>query len=54
MSEGTDLTYYHKNKEILKKQARYKYRNLFEEEKKKRENMGKIDIALCLKKRNED
>ena len=41
MSEGTDLTYYQKNKEILKKQARDKYRNLFEEEKNKKREYGK-------------
>ena len=68
MSENTDLTYYQKNqdvvlskakdyyennKETLKMQARDKYRNLSEEEKKiKKENMGKIDIIICLKKRN--
>ena len=34
MSENTYLTYYQKNKERLKKQARDKYRNLSEEEKK--------------------
>ena len=70
MSENTDLTYYQKNwdvvlskakdyyennKETLKMQARDKYRNLSEEEKKiKKENMGKIDIIICLKKRNKD
>ena len=68
MSENTDLTYYKKNgdvvlskakdyyknnKDRLKDQARDKYRSLFEEEKKK-ENMGKIDIIICLKKRNRD
>ena len=41
MSEGTDLTYYQKNKETLKKQARDKYRNLFEEEKNKKREYGK-------------
>ena len=30
-------------------QARDKYRNLSEEEKNKKENMGKIDIVICLK-----
>ena len=43
---------YEKNKEILREQARYKYRNLSEEEKKlKKENMEKTDIAICLKKK---
>ena len=53
MSENIDLTYYQRNKERLKNQARDKYRNLPEEEKKiKRETMGKIDTTKCLKKRN--
>ena len=67
MSENTDLTYYQKNRDVvlskakdyyknnkdrLKKQARDKCRNLSEEEKK--ENMVKIDIIICLKKRNKD
>ena len=34
MSENTYLTNYKKNKERLKNQARDKYRNLSEEEKK--------------------
>ena len=37
-------------KNILREQARDKYRNLSEEEKKKREYMEKIDILICLKK----
>ena len=35
----------------IRKQARDKYRNLSEEEKSK-QNMEKIDTAICLKKRN--
>ena len=70
MSENTNLTYYQRNRdgvlskakeyykndnERLREQARNKYRNLSEEEKnKKKENMGKIDIIICLKKRNKD
>ena len=65
--ENTDLIYYQKNKDVvlseakdyyknnkdrLKKQARDKCRNLSEEEKK--ENMVKIDIIICLNKRNKD
>ena len=47
--------YYKNNKEILREEVRYKYRNLSEEEKnKKKDNMGKIDIIICLKKRNKD
>ena len=57
------LTYYHKNwakdyyesdKERLREQARNKYRYLSEEEKIKKENIGKIDIAICLKKRKKE
>ena len=51
--ENTDLTYYQRNKERLKKKTRDKYRNLFKEEKIKRENMGKID-TICLKKRSKN
>ena len=40
MSENTYLTYYQKNKERLKKQARDKYRNLSEEEKNKKTGYG--------------
>ena len=43
---------YHENdKEKVRAQARDKYRNLSEEEKNKKENMEKIDITLCLKRR---
>ena len=66
MSEITDLTYYKKtrdvilnkakdyyknNKERLKEQARDKYRSLSEEEKIKRDNMERIGIRTCSKKR---
>ena len=70
MSENTDLTYNQRNREVtlnraedcyknhkekLRQQARNKYRNLSEEDKKKkRENMGRIDIIICLKKRNKN
>ena len=46
--------YYENDKERLREQARDKYRNLSEEEKIKRENMEKTDIAICLKKKNKD
>ena len=47
--------YYDENdKERLREQARDKYRNLSEEEKIKKENMEKIDISICLKKRKKD
>ena len=66
MSENTDLTYYQKNRDVvvnkakgyyennkerLKMQGRDKYWNLSEEEKIKEENMEKIDIITCLKRR---
>ena len=68
MSQNTDLTYYQKNRDVilnrakdyyknnkerLREQARDKYRNLSEETNKK-ENMGRIDIVICLKKRKKD
>ena len=37
--------YYKNKKERLRRQARDKYRNLSEEEKIKKDNMGKIDIT---------
>ena len=47
--------YYVNDKKRLREQARDKYRNLSDEEKKiKRENMGRTDVAICLKKRNKD
>ena len=67
MSENTDLTYYQRNRDVvlskakdyyknnkdrLREQERDKYRNLSGEEKK--ENMRKVDIIKCLKKRNKD
>ena len=45
--------YYEIDKERLREQARNKYRNLSDEEKK-RETMGGIDITICLKKINKD
>ena len=70
MSKCADLTYYQRtrdmiinrakhyyenDKERLREQARDKYKNLSEEEKKiKRENMEKTDIVICLKKKNKD
>ena len=46
--------YYETDKERLREQARDKYRNLPEEDKKKRENMEKIDTIICLKKRSKN
>ena len=48
---NTTKDYYENDKEKLSGQARDKYRNLSEEEKSKKRNMGRIDIAICLKKR---
>ena len=45
--------YYKNNKEMLREKTRDKYRNLSEEEKKKRIRK-KTYIAICLKKRNKD
>ena len=46
--------YYENDKERLREQARNKYRNLSEEHKNKKENMEKIDIIICLKKRSKN
>ena len=69
MSDNTDLTCYQRNRDVmlnkakakannkerLSEQARDKYRNLSEEKKKKKKgNMRRIDIIICLKKRNKD
>ena len=69
MSESVYLTYYQRNRDVilnrakgyyenykerLREQARDKYRNLSKEDKNKKENMGKIDFAICLKKRNKN
>ena len=63
MSESAYLTCYQRNRDVMlnrtkdcyandkREQARDKYRNLSEEEKIKKENMGKIGIAICLKKK---
>ena len=45
--------YYKNNKDRLREQARDKYKNLFEEEKNIKENMKKIDITRCLKKKQD-
>ena len=67
--ESVDLTYYQKTREVILNRAKNyygndkkrlrelasdKYRNLSEEEKIKSENMGRLDTAICLKKRNKD
>ena len=42
--------YHEKHKEKLREQARNKYRNLFEKEKIKKEDMEKTDIIVCQKR----
>ena len=69
MSESANLTCYQRNRDVilnrakdyyendkdrLRVQARDKYRNLSEEQKNKKENIGKIDIVICLKRRKTD
>ena len=66
MSENADLTYYQKNrdgilnrardyyqndKERLREEVKNKYRNLSAERKIKKENIVKIDITKCLKRK---
>ena len=46
--------YYESDKERLSEQARNKYRSLSKEDKNKKENMEKIDIEICLKKRSKN
>ena len=43
--------YYKNDNERLRDNARDKYRNLSEEEKHKKREYGKIDIIICLKKK---
>ena len=37
-----------------KNKIRDKYRNLYEEDENKKENMQKIDLVICLKKKSKD
>ena len=46
--------YYENDKEILRKQARDKYRIYLKKKKIKKENMEKLDTVICLKKRNKN
>ena len=69
MSESAYLTYYQRNRDVILNRAEYyyvhdkerlreqasdKYRNLSEEEKNKEENIGRINITICPKKRKKD
>ena len=63
MSDNTDLTYYQKKRDVVLIKAKYYYKNnkgdrqeinteaCLNKKKIKKENMGKIDIVICLKKR---
>ena len=46
--------YYNNDKERLREQARNRYRNFLKNIRIKRENMEKIDIIICLKKRSKN
>ena len=50
MSECADLTYYQRNRDVILNRAE----TYLEKKKIKRGNVGRIDIAICLKKRKND
>ena len=55
--EYVHLTYYQRNRDVMLNRAKDYYENDKErlrENKIKKENMGKIDTAICLKKKNKD
>ena len=69
MSESTDLTYYRRNRNVilnkskdyyennkdrLREQAKINIETYLKKKKIKKENMGRIDIIICLKKRSKD
>ena len=67
MSESNNLTYYQRNRDMvkakdyhknnterLKKHAKVKYRNFSEEDKNKKKRIWKIDIIIYLKKRSKN
>ena len=50
--DSTYLTYYQANKFVILNRAKDYYEDLSEEKKKKKkENIVKIDITICLKKK---
>ena len=66
MSESADLTYYQKNQDVILNRARDYYENdkerlreqakintetYLKKKKNKKENIVKIDITICLKKK---
>ena len=62
MSESAYLTYYQKTRDVILTRAKDYYENgqeintenYLKNKKIKKENMEKIDIAICLKKRKKD
>ena len=67
MGENSDLTYYQRDKDVILHKAKDYYKNNKErlkvqqeinaetyakKKKLKKENMGRIDITICLEKRN--
>ena len=69
MSKNTDLTYYQNNWDVVLSKAKDYYKNnkerlrneqeintgtYLKKKKIKKENMGKIATAICLKKKNKD
>ena len=66
MSESAYLTYYQKNRNVILNRAKDHYENdkerlreqaretYLKKKKIKKENMEKIDISICLKKRKKD
>ena len=66
MSENTDLTYYQRNRYVVLNKAKDYYKNnkerlrnkqdintetYLKKKKIKKENMGKIDIVICLRRK---
>ena len=68
MSKCADLTYYQRNRDVILNRAKDYYENdkeikreqeintetYLKKKKIKKENMEKIDISICLKKRKKD
>ena len=62
MTENTNLTYYQKSRKVILNRCKDYYENgreintetYLKKKKIKKENIGKIDIAICLKKINKD
>ena len=56
MSESTDLTYYQKNINVIRNRAKdyYKYNKERLMIQAREITMGRIDIVICLKNRNQN